>query len=200
MGAWNVAILNPQWVAKNIFETKEGTHIPTEISIGTTANFRYQIENLYFLPAPDKLIINPVKEDDKTIKHIDKACLDLFELLPHTPITAIGNNYAYKLEENENFSLDINFETSNLKETYEIIETVPSTSSSLKHSLTLNDDSDVILNLSYKISEKQKEIHMNYHYQVDNKTEKIKHALCMFHKNYQHAKLIESKLIIKETR
>ncbi len=166
-----------------------------ELSIGISTKIRAKIKDLFFIPTPEKLIINPSKEEEELFKLADKAASTLYDTLSYTPIAAIGHNFSYELEENEAFSIDINFGAVNFKDIYNEISASPDNSSFIQHSLYINDDTDVVLNLSCKIIDGKRYLSMNYHYQVNNNNEKIRNGLSKFHKNYIHSKITNSKLI-----
>ena len=166
----------------------------------TTINIsiRAKIKDLFFIPTTEKLIINPSKADEDLFKLADTVTLKLYKTLPYTPIAAIGHNFSYELEEGETFSIDIDFSAYYCKEIYKNVGASPGPVSLIQHSLFLRDDTHVILNLSFKMTEEKRILSMNYHYQVDNDSDKIKHALSKFYKNYQNSELTSSKLITKE--
>ena len=170
-----------------------------ELAFGISTNIRAKIRDLFFVPTAEKLIINPSKEEEELFQIADTAASALYETLPYTPITAIGHNFSYELEESETFSLTIGFSASNCEEMYKDIAK-PGNNSLVQHSLFLSKDSYVVLNLSFKIIDDKKIISMNYHYQVNNDNNRIKHALGKFNQNYQHSKIITSQLITKEVR
>jgi hypothetical protein len=128
---------------------------------------------------------------------VDKSIDDLYATLPYTPIEAVGYNFLYELEESENFVMDVDFEASHYDKIFKTIKASAGTESVIQHSLSLNDDAYVILNLQHKISSKKKFLTINYHYQTNNDKERIKNSLAKFYSNYKHSKLISSKLIKK---
>jgi hypothetical protein len=166
-----------------------------ELAVGISTNIRAKIRDLFFIPTAEKLIINPSKEKEELFQLADTAASALYETLPYTPITAIGHNFSYELEESETFSLSIDFSVSNCEELYKNIDVKTGNNSLVQHSLFLSKDSYVVLNLSFKIIDDKKIISMNYHYLVNNDNNRIKHALGKFNQNYQHSKIITSQLI-----
>ena len=155
VGAWNTAILNPKWIASEILKLPQGTSIPMELAVGPAMSVRAKIADLYFIPSSDKLIINPSKEDEELFKLADTAINTLYNTLPYTPIEAIGYNFLYELEENEDFAVDINFEASRYNELYKTINASAGHESTIQHSLSLNNDAYVVLNLLLKKSGKR---------------------------------------------
>ena len=195
MGAWNVAILNPKWIASEIMKIPAGTPIPMELGLGPSISVKAKIADLIFIPSSERLLISPSKEDEEMFKGTDEAVEKIYSLLPYTPIEAVGYNFLYELEENEDFLVGINFQASHYNEMYKDIGASAGSESAIQHSLALFDDAYVILNLLLKISGKKKLLSFNYHYQVNDNKEKIKQSLNKFYKNYKHSQTVTQKLI-----
>lgn len=192
-----MAILNPKWIASEILRLPKGTSVDMELGIGPALSVRAKIADLYFIPSNERLIVNPSKEDEKLFQLVDKSIDDIYRTLSYTPIEAIGYNFLYELEENENFVMDVDFEASHYDKIFATIKASAGTESVIQHSLSLSEDAHVILNLQHKISAKRKFLTINYHYQTNNDKERIKNSLAKFYLNYKHSKLIFSKLIKK---
>jgi hypothetical protein len=189
--------LNPKWIASEIMNIPTGTSIPMELGLGPSISVRSKIADLVFIPSSERLIVNPSKEDEELFKHTDEAITRLYNLLPYTPIEAIGYNFQYELEENEDFTIDIDFQASRYNEIYKNIGASAGTESAILHSLALHDDAYVVLNLQLKISGKRKLLSFNYHYQINYSKEKIQKSLNKFYNNYKHSQTV-AQSIIKE--
>jgi hypothetical protein len=178
----------------------EGTKFDLEIGIGSTMKLRAIIGGLIFIPAADKIVIAPVKENPESIKLADKSALELYDFLPHTPIDGIGYNFTYQLEKNEFFSGAVNFSSEQNEKKYQKFGGTAASTSTMLHSVKVADDPDVILNLTYQISEGEHSLQLNYHYSIKPKPEKAKDALGKFYKSYEHSKQVSSVLITKEVK
>ncbi|KJU86848.1 hypothetical protein MBAV_000962 [Candidatus Magnetobacterium bavaricum] len=194
MGAWNVAILNPKWIANEIMKLPIETAILMELGVGTTLRLRAKIADLFFIPTNERLILNPSKEDDEVFKLADSAVNKLYNTLPYTPIEAIGYNFTYELDEREDFSVDIKFELPCLNDFYKDIEASAVLESEVHHALKLSNDAYVIFNITLRIVSDKKIVAINYHYQTDNDRGRIEHALDKFYINYKHSQLAISRL------
>ncbi|KAF0143828.1 MAG: hypothetical protein FD156_2306 [Nitrospirae bacterium] len=200
VGAWNVAIIEPQWIVKNALQVPSGTKSPIEmeVSMGLATNFRSKINDLYFIPSNDKFIINPSKENEELFKLADFAAINLYRTLSHTPIQAIGYNFTYVLDADENYTIDIaNCAGTNNSEFYKRINAIARPETNIQHSLLLGADDAAVLNVQYNITSSNKFLKMNYHYQVNKDAKKIEKALGKFNNNYQHATLVNSALTKK---
>jgi len=197
VGAWNTAILNPNWIAKEILILGEGEQISVEYSADIPIRFRIKIKDLYFIPNNDRLIINPSVLDNKLFELVNQSSLELYNKLPYTPITAIGHNFVYELDDDENFYPQIDFSVAKNRELYKTFHASPGSQSILRHSLLLEQDKFVILNLAFKQENGRKILDMNYHYQVDEDPNKIRHSLSRFFDNFNNSEFTKSQLIKK---
>ncbi len=194
MGAWNTAILNPNWLCKQIFELPKDKQIPIEISFDVKVSLKYTINDLIIIPGIEKLIIYPAREEEKLFESIVSATSLLYDKLPHTPITAIGHNFRYELTNDERF-VDIGFDFTNEQEAFKSISSQDIQSTTIAHSLSLQEDKEVILKLNFQKTKDKSIIDLNYHYQVNNDDKKIKFALSNYFGNYKHSIAIKSNFI-----
>ena len=198
LGSWNSAILNPKWLSEKVFDIKEETY-NMEISMDMFLKTRIKIQDIYFMPTQNNLTIFPsnnVKDVQESFKLIEKATQKIFELLPFTPISAIGHNFIYELGESEVFSLELHFQGANYSALYKKISGKPIESSLVKHTIVLDEDNLVQLNINYK-TETKKTLELNYHYKVDDNNDKIKYSLSRYFLNYQHSQNVVDNLIMK---
>ncbi len=198
LGSWNSAILNPKWLSEKVFDIKEETY-NMEISMDMFLKTRIKIQDIYFMPTQNNLTIftsNNVKDVQESFKLIEKATKKIFELLPFTPISAIGHNFIYELGESEVFSLELHFQGANYSALYKKISGKPIESSLVKHTIVLDEDNLVQLNINYK-TETKRTLELNYHYKVDNNNDKIKYSLSRYFLNYQHSQNVVDNLIVK---
>jgi hypothetical protein len=198
VGAWNLAILNPRWIATEILKLPEKTQIPIEMAIGPSISLKASISDLFITPGSDRIIISPAREDKALFQVADKIINDLYATLPHTPITAIGYNFSYELEEGEEFAIAISFEATRFSDVFKTFGAAAGSSSMIQHSLALYEDAYVVLNLVQKMEETKKSVAMNYHYQTNNDKKQIENSLNKFLSSYKHSQAAISKLIKKE--
>jgi len=93
VGNWNLAILNPTWIAGEVLEVAE---VEVEALIGPSIpDFRYSSGALKILPRPDRIVVSPGSSDDAALERCQAIVLKLLELLPRTPISSVGINFGY---------------------------------------------------------------------------------------------------------
>ncbi len=168
-----------------------------ELGVGPGISVRAKISDLFFVPTSDRLIVNPSREDEDLFKLADNAIENLYNILPYTPIEAIGYNFLYVMEDTEDFAIDLKFEASNYNALFKGFGASAGSESVLQHSLVLLDDEYVVLNLQMKVSGNKKSIAFNYHYQASNDKTKIEQALNKFYKKYKHSQDTISNLIVR---
>ena len=195
LGSWNTAIINPKWLAKNIFEVPDGEEFGMEMSFNGSVKFRTLIRDIYIAPTNDRLVMYPVKEEEELFKRIDSVTTMLYKKLPYTPITAIGHNFTYILDGVESFTVDVFKGLQEYDSVYDNINTGLSNEVLIKHSLLVNEDEHVKLNLNYKKDGNKKILDLNYHYQVNQIPDLINHALNKCYSNYVHSQNIKEFLI-----
>jgi hypothetical protein len=94
VGAWNVAILNPDWVAINVFNREP---IKLEVQLGPSPFASLRISNglVRMVGAPDRVVLTPLAFTDEALSQVERAATRLLELLLHTPVAALGVNFAF---------------------------------------------------------------------------------------------------------
>jgi hypothetical protein len=90
VGSWNLAILNPDWLGKNIFDA---TQLDAELIIeGVRPRLRFFFEKVLVLPAPDRVIFAPRHPNDADLSAVEEAAKKVLTLLPVTPVSGVGIN------------------------------------------------------------------------------------------------------------
>lgn len=100
VGRWNPYILNPQWIAENLFENKSKVQI--EFSLNLDTPNRYKIDNVQITPTPDRVTFSSFDNSDESLILMGNVAVKLCNILSHTPLMAIGVNFAYIEAENKN--------------------------------------------------------------------------------------------------
>jgi len=161
-------------------------------------SIKAEIENVSVLVSSNRVVITPQEINEDTLKKIDQLLIKFYEYLPHTPITAIGHNFRYELEDGERFVLNTEFGAGMFKELYSDIGSDIYKESVLKHALKFKDNEFLVLNLSYILLDEKQSLDFNFHYQADQKPEVIKFALTKYYDSYMKSQSISEKLIIEE--
>lgn len=94
VGAWNIAILNPEWLGKFLFKDSK---VQVQIPLGgqVISLMRVTSAGVRVTVAPDRVIFSPVTIDDGSLKKVEQCAVDLLNQLPHTPLGGIGINFEF---------------------------------------------------------------------------------------------------------
>lgn len=171
-----------------------GSSLPIEMAIGPSITFKAKIADLFFIPGNERIIINPAMEDQALFTKSDQLMEKLYKTLPYTPISAIGYNFLYELENEEDFKIPL-CDLYQYNDVFKSFEAVAGPASTIQYSLAMDNDAYVLLSIVQKQETKKKVLSMNYHYQVNNESSKITHALKRFLFSYEHSKITSSNLI-----
>jgi hypothetical protein len=97
VGSFNPAIFAPAWLATNVFGVVEGTELSVlealiELDPQTLLQLSF-VNGVAINVAPNRMDIFVIDSSDETLKAAEGALIKVFELLPHTPVQALGCNY-----------------------------------------------------------------------------------------------------------
>lgn len=98
-GAWNRAILTPEWIAKFIFEVEKDTPLQVEIALNVQALWRVKHGNVAVLVGGGNLEAVADVCDYETLDLARGCVRRAIEALPITPLIAAGFNVRYRSEE-----------------------------------------------------------------------------------------------------
>lgn len=94
-GFWNPSILLPDWIAKNVFGTQEPEPVEMQLSPVLNQPPRYRLRDMTFVPAYDRLMIFPHSLEQQRLEDCESRAICILDLLPHTPIRAVGINFEF---------------------------------------------------------------------------------------------------------
>jgi hypothetical protein len=157
--AWNVRIFSPDWVSKQLLGN---VPITIEVPIAPGAALaRYTAEGVVLVPSDDKLIVGVQRTTLPSLSRAEDVARKVLELLPHTPVTATGVNFAFDDAEPGD-RLRALFRLSDLdflsRSGYKIKRT------NLTRTLEIQDG---VLNATHVMdSDGHAEVHLNFHYQT----------------------------------
>lgn len=103
VGAFNPAILNPSWIAKNalgiIDDRQVQVEMLTPVSIGLSAPpARYSFEGISYSVTSQRLTVHFEGLDEAGAIKSVRMVRRIFELLHHTPVTGVGFNFGFASE------------------------------------------------------------------------------------------------------
>lgn len=95
---FNPHIFNVIWVAQNLFGFAEGSEIPTTNVLmhnGISPTALTFIEGVALRVDLDRTELFALNADPSTLARIEQIVLRMLEILPYTPVSAIGCNLSY---------------------------------------------------------------------------------------------------------
>lgn len=203
LGSWNIAIINPFWLKKEFPKIiTEKAPIKANIILGQQA-IRFDIKgaliNAIIAIDNNAMMIGSELINEKNLLSIAKLTLGIFEKLPHTPIRAVGHNFTYEINNNEDFIIKQFINTKKEFNFYnefigsDIIDT------QIKHTFYYEDYQ---LNINYTDKKDSKKINFNFNYPVSSienikTSEDVKNFINVFLENYKKSKQLIIKLIKK---
>ena len=189
IGAWNPAIIQPAWLKKEFPDLIPEEKIPIQIVTGSISSFRMEYDKFLLDPSGGRLIFIPIKLDDPTLELIAQLAKEIREKLIFTPISASGCNFAFKLEENESFTIDEFEQIDKIKELYGSLDkSCEFISRGIRNSFSAEDHS---INITYEYKGKEKTLRLNYEYKQPSDSMLV--AAKAFVENYHHSlKLIDT--------
>jgi hypothetical protein len=105
-GAFNPAILVPQWIALNALDIPAGQDLPVQMMAPVGPGFgqaaKYMFAGLSYSPGFQNLTF--YLEGDNNGQRVCDVAARILGLLPHTPISGVGFNFGY-MEENPGVQL-----------------------------------------------------------------------------------------------
>ncbi|MFN3713663.1 MAG: hypothetical protein ACK4SX_08395 [Alcanivoracaceae bacterium] len=95
VGAWNARIFTPQWIASNGI-VAEGEDVTVEITFGVAPyHSRLKFNRVILQLSDDKLAFIPSEDSEQAFESCRSVAAKIVELLPHTPLAAMGINRHY---------------------------------------------------------------------------------------------------------
>ncbi len=193
-GAWNLNILTPTWFAQEFPDLIKQKEVPVEVEIGTGI-LKFSIDDRVKInPNPDKLIFFSEIAERSNYELVEKLAMDTVSKLRHTPITALGHNVSYFLDE-ESFSL-FNEESMSKYEDYykKELSIAAFNTQQIMHALSYEN---YTLNLTYNMNRQKNFISFNYHYNMTD-TGRIKEFISEFKNNINNSEEIFNKIVVKK--
>jgi hypothetical protein len=98
-GAWNPAILSPQWVVANGFK-RDPMHEQFQVAMpmGPSAVFqdlKYTVADCQYIARPDAVIFQSTSGEIGAFASIEEAAANILNELQHTPVNGIGHNFSF---------------------------------------------------------------------------------------------------------
>ncbi len=164
VGGWNPKIFSPGWVAGRLFGVKDSQTVKIEAGIGPGVQFlKYYFKGALIIPRDDRLILGLATPMDDQLERIEKLACRVLELLPETPLTAVGVNFGF-VEDDVPQDLSGIFEIAD-RQQLASTDYVVANRTELHRQLARNKGG--VLNLKQVFAPPNVEITMNYHLGTD---------------------------------
>ena len=95
VGRWNVSIFSPDWLGKNLFDNKE---LLVDFPMEPGLPLRITGDNVLLIPYSDRVVFGAKEGTDAYLRHMEALAIKLLDILPHTPISAVGVNFGYEVQ------------------------------------------------------------------------------------------------------
>jgi hypothetical protein len=105
VGAWNPAIVAPNWIKQEFPDLVPSNEYQVSYNPGAVPRIRFSMEGIQIDPTGGRLRFRPEKADRSRLEFIPQLAAAICQRLPHTPTTAVGNNFIYQLENDERFEI-----------------------------------------------------------------------------------------------
>lgn len=172
-GAWNPAVLTPEWIIRYGLEHDPASEAPLRFSamvpagIGLVVDMpRYSIEGITFSVRPDSLVFQTAECTQEAFDKLEKVAGNTLRHLTHTPIGGLGYNFDFVDDAPSTDALAA-FTNANLS----LVDQIPATWSSATSALISSFSREGgVVNIQRVYQEGSLRIKFNFHYNVDNAT------------------------------
>lgn len=101
-GAWNPAIIRPNWLAKHVLGKAEGEETPVEVRLAIDFDerrlYRFTTEGFGLTVERGRITVSPLVYSRDSLVAADRVAVRILRCLPHTPLEAVGLNYWFTNE------------------------------------------------------------------------------------------------------
>jgi hypothetical protein len=187
VGAWNPAIIQPEWLRKEFPEVVPET-IGIEI-IGPSIGVRFDLGDFFLEPSSGRLVFSAKEINEKTLLSISELSNGIADRLQYTPISAAGSNFCFPLDSSERFYQD---ELDNDDQTQDLFGGVAIVSRSIQHTYSLENHN---VNIFYDYKGNERVLRVNFEYLTPKLA--MTEAASMLHSNFKTALELVDQLTIK---
>lgn len=180
----------------DLFGLSEAPEIALKLPI-YPQEVRIQLGDVFLKPFQTALIVEPVKSDSKTLETVAKTASTILENLPHTRVSAMGHNIAYRLETGEDFNLDLAEIRERVQASVQdqVSRSKDEASIALQHAFQVEGEPfKLTINLQSKPDERV--LAFNFHYDMgDTPIDERSKSIVAFCENYKLAESLKSRLV-----
>ena len=161
VGSWNPAIFSPEWAKQHLADDKD-KEVVLAIPMQLIMPPRLTVDDVNIYPSTQAMVLDCPEFSENAIEAASRKLSRIAELLPHTPVTAIGINFRYSGAVEDNLALAELFAFSDAgninAEEYRLNKSIISRTYNLKDS--------TLLNISIEIIAEQVRFEFNFHSDV----------------------------------
>lgn len=95
IGAWNPAIFTPEWAKEHLTDDKQREVVLAIPMPLTNLPPRLTVDDINMYPSDSALVIDCAQYSDSALDTCSKKIQRVAELLPHTPVNAVGVNFRF---------------------------------------------------------------------------------------------------------
>jgi hypothetical protein len=133
-GAWNRAIFTPGFVSKHLFPGPDEPSAQMSVGLGD-AVLRFSGGRFSLGVQSDRLVWWPAGTETENLAAVEQSAASLLDLLPLTPVTAVGFNYGFNVADPPQLLASV----LNLPDADQLAETGGIRAVSIKRSLDLRE-------------------------------------------------------------
>jgi len=105
VGNWNIPLFSPPWISGRLTEAKE---IGIELAFNIPAfKPRFSFDDVYLTFSDKKLLLKPKVASDELMLRLETIAARILTDLPHTPVTGLGINFKFLVENPSGLILDL---------------------------------------------------------------------------------------------
>lgn len=165
IGNWNKYILNPSWVAKELFRNEEQLKVEFSLDLDLPNRYTDANVNVRIVPTNKSVTFFALNTDDNNLKLTEEMAKDLLDKLSYTPVTSFGINYGFT-EDSSYMGL---YELFNFMDKDELAEQeMELEASTIRRSFIIDDKQ---LNFTVKLQGDKLFFDFNFHYNVSDAVE-----------------------------
>lgn len=97
-GAWNLAILTPDGVARELFELPPGQPVEVRVPLDRRAPIMVSHGRITVVPSEIRLAVSPERPEPGELKRAAAVPVKAIASLPRTPVSAAGVNIRYEFD------------------------------------------------------------------------------------------------------
>jgi hypothetical protein len=194
VGAWNPAIVSPNWLKQEFPELFPGSEFQATFVPGPSPRIHFTMAGVQIDPNAGRLTLRPGTPDRQVLALIPRLALAVYERLPHTPVSAVGFNFIYTLDADETARI-FEFLDDDLQEQfYREVDLNHLARSQVRHSFVFPTHR---LNVIYDSKSDSETVGFNFNYRVGQSPQVIS-AIRAFAENLDISQRLSTQLIAKE--